>query len=180
MDGNNGPMNANQIMHILNQNPLMKSITYSLIQNPMIISQMMNIINSLYNNPLLMNEIKNNMNQENIMMNMMNMNMGFSLNMNNTINPMANNVVNNMEKQETISIILHKGEHGERKLCPLVCKLDEKMSSVMENYRRLYNDKDKNIKFIFNAKVINPSVTVDEVGLKNNSRIFVIAPRVLG
>ena len=155
----------------------MKSITYSLIQNPMIISQMKNIINSLYNNPLLMNEIKNNMNQENIMMNM---NMGFSLNMNNTINPMANNIVNNIEKQETISIILHREEHHEYKRCPIVCKLDEKFSSVMENYRRLYNDKDKDIKFIFNAKVINPSLTVDEVGLKNNSIIFVIAPRVLG
>ena len=55
----NGPMKANEIMNILNQNQLMKCITYSLVQNPMMINQILNILNSLLYNPVLMNEIRN-------------------------------------------------------------------------------------------------------------------------
>ena len=58
-----GPMNSIQIMNILNNNMMMKYITYTLIQNPLMMNQMMNILNSLYYNQMLMIEIKNLMNQ---------------------------------------------------------------------------------------------------------------------
>ena len=72
---NQSSMNSIQIMNVLNQNPMLKMMTYSLIQNPMIMNQMINILNSLFYNSMLMNEIKNLMNQElymnNLMMNYM-------------------------------------------------------------------------------------------------------------
>ena len=178
MLGINGPMNANQIMNILNQNVMIKYITYSLIQNPMIINQMLNIINSLAYNPVLMNEIKNLMNQDLYMMNMMNMNMGL-LNMNNNMNPMMNNMENNMElnqqkPQNIINIIFKKSTIEGLKNCPIQCQFDEKISDIIKKYKIIYNDNEEHLKFIYNARILNPSLTVAEAGLIGNSSIAIV------
>ena len=209
MLGMNSPMNANQIMNLLNQNPLMKSITYSLIQYPLIINQMLSIINSLAYNPSLMNEIRNKMSQDLNMMNMNNMNlnnmnmnnmnnmnlnnmnmnnmnkmnlknmnnMGF-INMNNMMNPMMNPIMKNdfnfnqETKSEEITVYFDNREIDKR--LPITCQTKEKVSELIERYRRTYNDNNKKIKFIYNAKILHPSLTCDEAGLMDNSIIIVI------
>ena len=97
-----GPMNSIQIMNILNNNMIMKYITYTLIQNPLIMNQMMNILNSLYYNQMLMIEIKNLMNQE---INMMNWKI--------MVNPMMgnlglNNKFDELKQNNKITIIFKK------------------------------------------------------------------------
>ena len=97
-----GPMNSIQIMNILNNNMMMKYITYTLIQNPLMMNQMMNILNSLYYNQMLMIEIKNLMNQE---INMMNWKI--------MVNPMMgnlglNNKFDELKQNNKITIIFKK------------------------------------------------------------------------
>ena len=93
MFGMQSSMNSIQIMNVLNQNPMMKMMTYSLIQNPMMLNQMMNILNTLFYNPMLMNEIQNIMNQELITNNLMMNYMNYLMNMNNMMN--RKNIVEN-------------------------------------------------------------------------------------
>ena len=54
------------------------------------------------------------------------------------------------------------------------CNINEKMSKVIERYKEKASDFSKTIKFIFNAKPINPCVTVDEAGICHNGNIFVV------
>ena len=56
---NQGQLNSIQIMNFLNQNQMMKAMVYNLIQNPMMLNMMTNILNSLTYNPMIMNDIKN-------------------------------------------------------------------------------------------------------------------------
>ena len=53
-----------------------------------------------------------------------------------------------------------------------------KISEIIQRYRIKANDYE-NGKFIFTAKVLNPQLTAAEVGLKNNSNIFVAKIRPL-
>ena len=56
-------------------------------------------------------------------------------------------------------------------------KPDDKVSKIIEEYRRQSGDQDPNKKFIFNAKNLKPNLSADEVGLCNNSNIFVVATK---
>jgi len=51
---------------------------------------------------------------------------------------------------------------------------EEKVSAIIEKYRNMANDHDKNRKFIYNAKNLNPNLTVGEAGLVDNAIIFVV------
>ena len=53
------------------------------------------------------------------------------------------------------------------------CNHEEKVSDIIEKYRNKVNDYDDSKKFIFNAKSLNPSLSLVEAGIKNNSNIFV-------
>ena len=57
------------------------------------------------------------------------------------------------------------------------CMNEDKVSSVIEKYRSKASDNDTTKKFIFNAKNLNPSLTVAEAGLTNNANIFVVATK---
>ena len=56
-------------------------------------------------------------------------------------------------------------------------KPNDKVSKIIEEYRRQSGDKDYNKKFIFNAMDLNNNLNLSaaEAGLFNNSNIFVIA-----
>ena len=56
-------------------------------------------------------------------------------------------------------------------------KPDDKVSKIIEKYRIKSGDQDPNKKFIFNAKNLKPNLSADEVGLCNNSNIFVVATK---
>ena len=56
-------------------------------------------------------------------------------------------------------------------------KPDDKVSKIIEKYRIKSGDQDPNKKFIFNAMNLKPNLSADEVGLCNNSNIFVVATK---
>ena len=53
--------------------------------------------------------------------------------------------------------------------------LDEKVSDIIERYRNKANDFDQTKKFIFNAKILKPNLTLEESGISNNANIFVLS-----
>ena len=55
------------------------------------------------------------------------------------------------------------------------CNLNDKVSNIIEKYRIKANDRETKVKFIYNAMYLNPSLTVAEAGLKNNSTTLVVS-----
>ena len=56
------------------------------------------------------------------------------------------------------------------------CNPEDKVSSLIENYRIKSGDKDPNKKFIFNGKILNQSLTIIEANIMDNACIFVVTP----
>ena len=56
----------------------------------------------------------------------------------------------------------------------IFCLDSEKVGDIIEKYRIKADDKNKEEKFICNAKKLNPDLTVAEAGLIDQSRIFVM------
>ena len=54
------------------------------------------------------------------------------------------------------------------------CYPEQKVSSIIEQYRSKSGDYDSSKKFIFNAKNLSPLLTVAEAGISNNANIFVV------
>ena len=161
MGMNQIPMTFEQIQFIMGQNPMIKTMVYTLIQNPMLMNQMMNIINVLSYNHLILNQVQNMMNQEmminNQMMQMMNMMNAMSA-MNNESIIYQENKENNFEFKElnenpTITIFFRK-----KKGPPVMvqCKKKDKVSDAIKKYRLESGDKDETVKFIYNAKALHP------------------------
>ena len=53
----------------------------------------------------------------------------------------------------------------------------DKISTIIENYRKVSRDNDENISFIFNARKLNMDLTAEEEGLIDKSNIFVLSTR---
>ena len=153
------PMTSIQIMNILNQNPKMKNMTSMLIQDPLMMNQMMSIMNSLFYNPTMMNEIKNFIVQDNMK------NENFGLGMNNLGQLYQNGSIN--------IIFLLYANNGEHKIY-INCNKKEKISSVIQKYRDKANDYSEHRRFVFNSRILNPTLTVEESGLEENNSIAVI------
>ena len=56
---------------------------------------------------------------------------------------------------------------------------DEKVSTLIQKYRNKSGDLETNKNFIYNAKILNPSLNCAEARLSDNSSIFVINTRVI-
>ena len=52
--------------------------------------------------------------------------------------------------------------------------LKDKCADIIQKYKNLSKKKSDSEKFIFNAKALHPSLTVEEAGLTQNSNIFVV------
>ena len=97
------------------------------------------------------------------------------------MNPMINNmnIDINTEKQfsnisETFTVFFEDNYRGEKRSFSILTKNDEKISEIIKKYRQKSSNYSKNIDFIFNAKHLNPSLTVSEAGLINGHAIQVI------
>ena len=55
----------------MNQNPILKPLIYSCIQDPILMNQVINILNVLNYNPLIMNQMRMQISQEMMNKNMM-------------------------------------------------------------------------------------------------------------
>ena len=90
----------------------------------------------------MMNQMRMQMNQE--MMNMMmNMNM-------------------DMNQGKEVNIWFRKNSYENKKPILVVARIKDKVSQIIEKYRKESNDYDETIKFIFNAKALHPSLTLEE------------------
>ena len=103
----------------------------------------------------------------------------------NTSNPMMMMMMDSMnkpkesedsQKDNCISVIFRSsgGIEEEKFVYTISCNKEEKVSDLIERYRIKSGDRDLSKKFIFNAKYLNSSLTIDEEGLLNNSNIFVV------
>ena len=54
------------------------------------------------------------------------------------------------------------------------CMPNEKISDVIQKYRTKSGDQDQTKKFIFNAKNLNPQLSVGEAGITDNANVFVV------
>ena len=86
-------------------------------------------------------------------------------------NPMMT-MIDLMNKPKEISIAFRK--EGQNGPIYIQCNINEKVSDLIEKYRIKCGDRDLSKKFIFNAKFLNFSLTLEEAGLTNNSNVFVI------
>ena len=96
-------------------------------------------------------------------------------------NPLNNNLPNQIEESKKyITVIFRTGKQDKdvNPIDPMIqCSLDEKVSKVIERYRMQANDVETNTKFIFNAHPLNPTLTVAEAGLSDDSNIFVVSTK---
>ena len=131
-----------QINYIMGQNPRIKSLVFDCVQNPIVMNQALNIINTLYYNPLIFNQFKNLREQE----------------------------------MNSITIIFRRAGLNESPIM-IHCNLYDKVSDVIEKYRKESNDYDETKKFIYNAKPLYPSLTLSESGVIDNGNIFVVVTK---
>ena len=54
---------------------------------------------------------------------------------------------------------------------------EDKISAIIENYRKTSGDNDENVSFIFNARKLNLDLTANEEGLIDKSNVFVLSKR---
>ena len=178
-----------QIMGELNQNPILKNMVNSLIFNPILIEKMINILTILKYNPLVRDQIKSNLNHQlspinfpgmhqNLMMNINQMGVPNYDISNQMMNQDSMNKPENNEdcvKDKTMAIIFRvSGNKEYNEIISVICNSNEKVSELIEKYRIKNNDKRLNIKFIYNAKSLNDSLTLKEAQLMNNSNVFVV------
>ena len=167
-----------KVMTGINQLNLLISNIQKYRTNNNIMNNMMNSNNMMINNNKMGNNMMNN-NINNMMNNLNNMN---NL-INNNINPMMGNINMNMNQYPNIPksftvIFSHIGNDTNKLPIMVNVKENEKISDIIQKYRQKSSNYDINIKFIWNAKDLNHSLTVAEAGLTNNANIFVVKTRI--
>ena len=90
-----------------------------------------------------------------------------------------NKQIENMQKKEEkfakINVYFRKDRYQmSGKPVIVECYYNEKIEKLIERYRNSTSDFNQTEKYIFNAKALNPSITVAEAGISNNSVIFVV------
>ena len=171
---NSCPMTSMEIIKMINNYPMMKCIVYTLIQNPMMMNPLTNIINNFIYNPETLTQIKNYMNQDLNMMNFSFQNINMINAINNSSSPM-NQMTTTIKKIEPITIFFRKNDRdvNERDIT-VQCLPNEKVSDAINKYRQECGDFDQTKKFIYNAKPLHPSLTLKEANLCERSSVFVV------
>ena len=181
MGGGMNPMmnNMNNMNNMNMMNPMMNNQMNMMNQmTQMNMSQMnMNQMNNM--NPMMNN--MNNMNMMNPMNNMNMMNQGTMMNA--AINMQNNNNMANMGNMNSqppqtnnqyINVYFRAGAQGENGHIMIQCTMNDKVSQLIERYKTKSQEDVSKKKFIFNAKALNPSLTVSEAGLQEGANIFVV------
>ena len=182
--GNSMNTGMNQMGMGGGMNPMMNNMN---MMNPMMNSQMnmMNQMTQMNMNPMNnMNPMMNNMNNMNMMNPMNNMNMmNQGTMMNAAINMQNNNNMANMGNMNSqppqtnnqyINVYFRAGAQGENGHIMIQCTMNDKVSQLIERYKTKSQEDVSKKKFIFNAKALNPSLTVSEAGLQEGANIFVV------
>ena len=131
-------------------------------------------------NPITEINNNNNNNYNNFQnQNMMNFNLNNNMNFNNFNNSINNNF--NMNSKTTIFnnsntlSLLFKESGGNRNIISIDgCLPTDKVSDLMNKYKSKINDNGLNFYFTYNAKVLNPNVTLAQAGIMNLVTISVM------
>ncbi len=185
--GNSMNTGMNQMGMGGGMNPMMNNMNNMNMMNPMMNNQM-NMMNQMtqmnMNQMNNMNPMMNNMNNMNMMNPMNNMNMmNQGTMMNAAINMQNNNNMANMGNMNSqppqtnnqyINVYFRAGAQGENGHIMIQCTMNDKVSQLIERYKTKSQEDVSKKKFIFNAKALNPSLTVSEAGLQEGANIFVV------
>ena len=150
------------------------------ILNNQMMPQMMNQMN--VNQNMMNNQMMSQMMNQNMMVNQMAnlannsqmMQMSNQQQQNNAFNSQQNQGINNgAQNQIGLTFIKNNVEAYQKKL-KIYCLDSDKVNDVIKKYRVKAEDHNQNENFVFNAKNLNPELTVAESGLQNESIIFVL------
>ena len=83
----------------------------------------------------------------------------------------SNKFLSNFESAQ-IKVIFRQA-NGRFASC-VFCLPEEKISNVIDKYRNKSGDYNPYKRFIFNSKDLPQELTVNEVGISNNSNVFII------
>ena len=166
----NSQMNPMQQMQMMNQIPMMQNSG----MNPMQQMQMMNQIQMMQNsgmvNPNMM--IMNNMNQQ-ILQNMCQNNAAI----NNSSNLGSQCISSAPNKGINVIFRAAGNQTNNTEPIKIQCMPNDKVSDIIEKYKNKSGDRNPEKKFIFNAKMLSPNLTVSEAGIIDNSNIFVVSEK---
>ena len=179
--GNNMNMNQMNMMNQMNQMNQMGMQGTGIGMNNMGMPGMnMGMNNMGMNNmgmPGMNMGMMNNMGMNNMgtgMMNAaMNMNMDNQNNMNNLNNMNMNNNPTTTSNQ-FINVYFRVGADGNGGSIMIQCSLNDKVSDLIQKYKTKSLEDVSQKKFIFNAKALNPNLTVSEAGMQEGANIFVV------
>ena len=102
------------------------------------------------------------------------MNMFNNINNNQFLQMMNQNIMNEPRDLKRKEIGLRFERPDEENSITVPCFTDEKISEVINKYKNMARIK---LKFLYNAKELNPNKTVEESGLMNNSIVQVSPTR---
>ena len=152
------------------------------------ISSIFDGFSTLINFPGISNLNTNSIKYDDILDNNKNNMMNYLLNNNIINNDLHNQIIGNINmnikqlsnNSDTFTVIFKETGHGfkNKGKIPVSVKKDEKISDIIQKYREKNNNFDESLIFIFNAEKLNPSLTVGEFGLKNDSKITVLSSKI--
>ena len=98
-----------------------------------------------------------------------------TMNQNQMMNPNQNFNQNQVNESDGIYVTFRdSGAYENKKPITIKCRINEKVSDLIEKYRVESGDRDETKKFIYNAKVLHSSLTLSQAGIMNGSNIFVV------
>ena len=177
----NDQMNMNNMMNqmTMNNNNMMNQMAMNNMMNqmnPNMMNQMNNNMMNQMNQNFMMNMLMNQMNNQ--MQNLSNNAQEFQNQQQQNNENFNNNQTNPQQNQDDgtrleITFIKNNQNEAQRSI-KIFCLNSEKVGDIIQKYRVKADDNNKEEKFIYNAKKLNPDLTVAEAGLINQSKIFVM------
>ena len=160
-----------------NQNMMNNSMNTGMNPMGMNMNQMPNMQNMPNMQMSGMNQMPNMMNPQ--------MNMGNNMGMMDQANAMNMNFNNNMnmgnmnsntpaQQSNQLSVYFRAGNNGENGSIMIQCTVNDKISDLIAKYRAKSLEDVSQKKFVFNAKALNPNLTVAEAGINDGANIFVV------
>ena len=95
-------------------------------------------------------------------------------NMNNLNNMNMNNNQPTTNSSQFINVYFRVGQTGDGGSIMIQCSLNDKVSDLIQRYKTKSLEDVSQKKFIFNAKALNPNLTVAEAGMQEGANIFVV------
>ena len=96
---------------------------------------------------------------------------------NNNMNfKMNKNLINNQPNLNQIKVCVRKRGMCEKEEPTVILAFhEEKVSDLIDKWRKITKNNDETLEFTFNAKNLNPSLTLAEAGIREGANIFAVS-----